>query len=290
MTAGDGDGAPGGEALTGDGVTPGIVRIGDTVRRPVRPFTATIQAYLAHLQQAGFTAAPVPLGIDEQGREVLSYVPGDVPREPLPPETARDDVLVALARLIRRLHEASAGWTPPADAVWFGLPGSGTVAAAAPPPPDGEPELVSHRDYCPGNVVFRDGLPAALIDFDLAKPTTRLYDVVNALWWWAPLRDPRDLAPAFAGADIPRRAAVFADAYGMTEQQRQQTVPLAIWVARRYHQTARAAAEADPVFRRLWDQGAKDELPRAVAWLERAGPAIAAALTGTPAGQDTAGR
>jgi aminoglycoside phosphotransferase (APT) family kinase protein len=290
MTTGDGDGATGGEALIGDGVTPGIVRIGDTVRRPVRPFTATIQAYLAHLHQAGFTAAPVPLGIDEQGREVLSYVPGDVPREPLPPGTAGDDVLVALARLIRRLHEASAGWTPPSDAVWFGLPGSGTVAVAASPPPDGEPELVSHRDYCPGNVVFRDGLPAALIDFDLAKPTTRLYDIVNALWWWAPLRDPRDLAPAFAGADIPRRAAVFADAYGMTEQQRQQTVPLASWVARRYHQTARAAAEADPVFRRLWDQGAKDELPRAVAWLERAGPAIAAALAGTPAGQDTAGR
>jgi hypothetical protein len=68
------------EALAGDGVTQGIVRIGDTVRRPVRPFTRTIQAYLAHLHQAGFTAAPVPLGIDELGREVLSYVPGDVPR------------------------------------------------------------------------------------------------------------------------------------------------------------------------------------------------------------------
>jgi aminoglycoside phosphotransferase (APT) family kinase protein len=290
MTAGNGSGATAGEALIGDGVTPGIVRIGDTVRRPVRPFTATIQAYLAHLHQAGFAAAPVPLGVDEQGREVLSYVPGDVPREPLPPETAGDDVLVALAKLIRRLHEASAGWTPPPDAVWFGLPGSGTVAAAASPPPDGEPELVSHRDYCPGNVVFRNGLPAALIDFDLAKPTTRLYDMVNALWWWAPLRDPRDLGPAFAGADIPRRVAVFADAYGMTAQQRQQVVPLAIWVARRYHQTARAAAEADPVFRRLWDQGAKDQLPRAVAWLERTGPAITAALTGAPAGQDTAGR
>jgi hypothetical protein len=103
-----GEGADSGEPLIGDGVTPGIVRIGDTVRRPVRPFTATVQAYLAHLHQAGFTAAPVPLGSDERGREVLSFVAGDVPREPLPPETA-------------------------------------------------------------GNVVFRDGLPAALIDFDLAK-------------------------------------------------------------------------------------------------------------------------
>ncbi|HEX7995363.1 MAG TPA: hypothetical protein VF506_15680 [Streptosporangiaceae bacterium] len=76
-----------GELLLGDGVTEGIVRIGDTVRRPLRPFSLTVQAYLAHLRDAGFTGAPLPLGVDEQGREVLSYVPGDVPRNPLPPET-----------------------------------------------------------------------------------------------------------------------------------------------------------------------------------------------------------
>jgi hypothetical protein len=98
-----------GELLTGDGVTQGIVRIGDTVRRPLRPFSLTVQAYLAHLRDAGFTGAPLPFGVDEQGREMLSFVPGDVPRNPLPPETAGDDVLVALARLIRALHEARPG-------------------------------------------------------------------------------------------------------------------------------------------------------------------------------------
>ncbi len=114
---------------------------------------------------------------------MLSFVPGEVPRNPLPPETAGDDVLVALARLIRALREASAGWAPPPGAVWGGTPGpAGQIAGRA--------ELVSHRDYYPGNVVFRDGLPVALIDFDLAMPTTRLYDIANALWYWAPLRDP----------------------------------------------------------------------------------------------------
>jgi hypothetical protein len=102
--------------LEGDGVTPGVVRIGDTVRRPVRPFTGTVQRYLAALQQAGFHDAPVPLGVDDQGREVLSYVAGDVPKEPLPPACSGEDVLVAMARLVRRLHEAAAGWVPPADA------------------------------------------------------------------------------------------------------------------------------------------------------------------------------
>lgn len=262
--------------MVGDGVTRGIVRIGDTVRRPVRPFTATVQAYLAHLHQAGFSAAPVPLGVDEHGREVLSFVPGDVPREPLPAETAGDDVLVALARLIRRLHDAAQDWVPPAGATWGGIPGSGTVPIGR---VDGEPELVGHRDYCPGNVVFRDGLPAALIDFDLARPTTRLYDIANALYWWVPLLDPRDRAPAFTGLDAPDRVAVFAGAYGMTAQQRTELVPLAIRMVHRFHLTARAAAGVDPVFQRLWEQGVKDRMPRAEAWLAHAGPAIAARLT-----------
>src|SRR5712692_8025480 len=89
------------EELLGDDVTR-VVRVGDTVRRPVRPFTATVQAYLAHLHRQGFTAAPLPLGVDEQGREVLSFVPGWVPREPLHGETAAEDVLAGLARRFRR--------------------------------------------------------------------------------------------------------------------------------------------------------------------------------------------
>ena len=58
-------------------------------------------------------------------------------------------------------------------------------------------ELVSHCDYATGNVVFRGGLPVALIDFDLAMPTTRLYDIANALWYWAPLKwgDPQTGRP-----------------------------------------------------------------------------------------------
>jgi hypothetical protein len=263
-----------GEPLIGDGVTPGIVRIGDTVRRPLRPFSLTIQAYLAHLRDAGFTGAPLPLGLDEQGREVLSFVPGDVPRNPLPPETAGDDVLVALARLVRALHEASAGWVPPPDAVWGGTP------ANQQRPVDQQTELVSHRDYYPGNVVFRAGRPVALIDFDLARPTTRLYDLANALWYWAPLRDPRDRAPAFVDADIPHRVAVFADAYGMTARHRADLAPFVVDLARRYHENSRISAELDPVFAKLWEDGAKDELPRAQAWLRQAAPAIAAALTG----------
>jgi hypothetical protein len=71
------------ELLASEGVTQ-VVRISDTVRRPVRPFTATIQAYVVHLRGRGFRDAPKPLGYDADGREVLSFVDGNVPLEPLP--------------------------------------------------------------------------------------------------------------------------------------------------------------------------------------------------------------
>jgi len=261
------------EPLVGDGVTPGIVRVGETVRRPVRPFTATVHAYLAHLRAAGFTGAPVPLGVDGQGREVLSFVPGEVPREPLPAQAAGEEVLVALARLVRGLHDAAQGWRPPADAVWGSLPGADRVG---PDPGEGEPELVGHRDYCPGNVVFRGGLPAALIDFDLARPTTRVREVANALYWWVPLLDPLDRSVPFAGLDAARRVAVFADAYGLDASSRARLVPTIVGMVGRFHRGARAAAERDPVFARLWEEGVRERMPRAEAWIAREGPAIAA--------------
>jgi hypothetical protein len=262
------------EVLASEGVT-AVVRIGETVRRPVRPFTATIQGYLKHLRSQGFHDAPEPLGYDGEGREVLSYVAGEVPVEPLPDHATTAEVLVALAALIHRLHDAAQGWTPPADAVWGRIPGA--------PPPGvvtlfDQPELVSHQDYCPGNVVFRDGLPAALIDFDLARPTTRVADLVNALYWWAPLMHPADRAPALAETDVAERARAFADAYGMTAAQRAQIVPVAVRRAHNTSLTMRAAAEADPVFRRWWDEGVKDRMPRTEIWLAAEAPHIDAAL------------
>jgi hypothetical protein len=206
--------------LSTDGVT-NVVRVGMTVRRPVRPFTSTVQAFLAHLHGQGFHAAPEPLGYDAEGREVLSFVEGDVPVQPLPADACTDRVLVDLAVLVRDLHRAATSFVVPPDAVWGSIPGapSGVVPLFA------EPELVSHQDYCPGNVVFTGGRPTAFIDFDLARPTTRVADLVNALHWWAPLVDPVDRAPSLVDADVPRRVRQFADAYGMTEEMRTQWSP-----------------------------------------------------------------
>ena len=131
------------------------------------------------------------------------------------------------------------------------------------------PELVSHQDYCPGNVVFRAGLPAAFIDFDLARATTRVVDSVHALYWWVPLLHPVDRPPALRDADAARRVRIFADAYGLDRGQREALVPAAVTRSRNAHVTMRLAAEVDPVCKRWWDEGVKDRMPRAERWLEQ---------------------
>ena len=65
-----------GELLTGEGVTQGIVRIGDTVRRPLRPFSLTVQAYLAHLR-GKLDAAGVPYQ-EESGTSIYFRDPDGV--------------------------------------------------------------------------------------------------------------------------------------------------------------------------------------------------------------------
>ena len=54
-----------------------VSRLGDTVRRNTGPWTPAVHALLNHLQWVGFTGSPHVLGVDERGREVLSYLDGE---------------------------------------------------------------------------------------------------------------------------------------------------------------------------------------------------------------------
>src|SRR5438105_3605697 len=91
--------------LTGGRVTPGVVRVGDTVRRPMKASSDFVRSLLALLVERGFDAAPRYLGRDERDREIFTFLEGEVPVEleaDLP-----DEALVAAARLIRCYHDAT---------------------------------------------------------------------------------------------------------------------------------------------------------------------------------------
>lgn len=263
--------------LHGGDVTEGVVRAGDTVRRPRQPFSASVAAYLVHLELRSFAGAPRWHGIDDRGRDILDFVAGRVPGRPLDGWAVTDAVLADVGRLLRGLHEASAGFVAPAGAVWFGddlvvdLPPAAVV--------DEPPELVSHCDVTPQNVVFRGGRPVALIDFDLTRPTTRLLDVLNTALHWVPLKDPVDRDSVQAAADVPARLRLFVDAYGLTADERDQILDLAERAFARTWYRMRANAEhRGGGWARMWSEGVGDKIVRRQRWLERDREALAAAL------------
>ena len=63
--------------LGGGWSTGGVVRVGDTVRRPQNHATQLMRDVLVHLAEVGFDAAPRWLGLDERGRDVLTFVEGE---------------------------------------------------------------------------------------------------------------------------------------------------------------------------------------------------------------------
>jgi aminoglycoside phosphotransferase (APT) family kinase protein len=185
-----------------------VVRVGDTVRRPASPFTDAIFALFAHLHDVGFDGVPRPLGRDEQGREVLTYIEGDVPIPPFPAWSMSDAALASVARLQRRFHDAAASF----DATSFAW--SDELAD-----PQGG-AVVGHNDICPENVVFREGEAVALLDWDFAAPGRPLWDIASVMSMWGPVHDPSDPVPGMEGLEPFGRARMIADAYGLDAEER----------------------------------------------------------------------
>jgi hypothetical protein len=242
-----------------DGNLSDVVRRGDTVRRATGPWSPAVHSLLRHLEAVGFDGAPRFLGLDELGREVLSFVEGAT----LAPDVRGldDEVLADVGRLLRRYHDAAASFVPPADAAWqfgVGAPTSG--------------EVVCHNDAGPWNVVVRDGEPRALIDWDLAAPAPRTWDVAYALWRFAPLYRNAAFGSTHGDFGTPaeqgRRARVLCDAYGLAE--RAGLVELVERRIRAVHDTLAArAAAGEPAWVRMWQEGHGTESAANVAYLRR---------------------
>jgi len=263
--------------LTGGDVTEGVVRVGDTVRRPVGPHSPLVHALLTHLESVGFEGAPRFLGIDSSGREVLSYIDGEVAGRPRPGWIADETRLVSVARLVRAYDDAAASFAPPPDA----LPDTKAPEPQGfPPAPVYPPELIGHVDITPENVIFRHDRAYALIDFDLAKPATRADEMFNAMLWWAPLSDPCDVDPLLQHVDVARRARILGDGYGLSGADRGRIVEVATLRTRRAWYLMKHRAETlGGGWQRMWDEGVGDVIKRREAWLDRHGAMLTAALT-----------
>jgi hypothetical protein len=186
-----------------------VVRVGPHVLRPSTPHSASIHTFLRAVMDAGFEGAPTPVGIDEDGRERLVFIDGDVPVAPYPAWSQSDTALASIATLLRGLHDAARGFDPQ------GLTWNDALADPA------GGTLVCHNDVEPSNVVFRDGIAVALLDFEFAAPGRPVYDVAQLARTCVPIDDDVDQARlGWRPADRPARLRLVADAYGLDRDGR----------------------------------------------------------------------
>jgi Ser/Thr protein kinase RdoA (MazF antagonist) len=213
-----------------EGLLNDLERVGDAVHRRARvPMDRSFgEAVLVRLAAAGFDAAPRFLGRDAEGRQVLSWVEGEV--RPLVPGAFDDDLALVLQR-VRRFHELSPG--------------------------------VCHNDLAPRNTVWTSAGPV-FIDWDLCAPGRPIEDVAHVCWQFlglGPLRDDDigDVRVALAGG---------VDAYGLDAAGRSILVDeIAAWQRRCADGIEERAAKGEAPFRTLIEFGAVTEIRAAREWL-----------------------
>lgn len=211
-----------------------VYKQGQIVIRETGPWAVAVHSLLHHLAEIGFDKAPrlVGSGFDDQGRETLTYIEGEF-IQPGPWSLAG---AAAVGDLLRELHQATASFDPPTEAIWY--PWFGRHLG-------GSKRIIGHCDFAPWNIVARDGMPVALIDWDFAGPVDPLVELAQACWLNAKLHDDivaeREGLPPLEVRAKQLRAIV--DAYGLPQAQRRGFIDRIIEVV--VHDTAEQADEAN---------------------------------------------
>lgn len=189
----------------------GVYRCGNIVLRNSSPWTPTIHSLLRHLENVGFTGAPhvVGSGFDSSGREMLTYIEGEFSHPgPWTLEGAAE-----IGHLLKNLHNATASYITPEDAIW--QPWFGRILGSA-------NHTISHCDTASWNIVTRNGLPVALIDWEYAGPVDPIVELAQACWLNAKLFDDmvaeKDELPSLNERSRHLRAIV--DGYELASEQR----------------------------------------------------------------------
>jgi hypothetical protein len=181
-------------------------------------------------------------------------VPGTAVVPPFPEWALTDDALASVADLLRSYHRAVETF----DSGPYVWPPSSPGAFGG--------ELISHNDVNLDNVVFREGKAVALIDFDLASPGSRLWDVAGAARLWAPLR-PQQYIDDIRSGRVLTRLRLFVDSYGLAREDRQRLVE----AVRQSHNWSydligAAVAKGHAAFSDYYVSGARDRAAQTYQW------------------------
>ncbi|WP_163529966.1 phosphotransferase [Halobacillus ihumii] len=253
------------EKLAGGNVS-NVYRSEDTVRRELKPDSVRIHKLLQHLESKGFDYAPKFLGVDEKNREILSFIEGEAGNYPLKKYMWSNDVLKEIANMLRLYHDAVSDF--PSLSEWN--------------PIDNTPnniEVLCHNDFAIYNIIFNKEKPVGIIDFDVAAPGPRLWDIAYTLYTCIPLSrfyytetgEAVYYNPVHDAERIKKRVKLFFDSYsneGM-EEGYLEMVLLRLEGLCKYMR--RKANERDSAFQKMIDEGNLEHYEKEVKFIREHG-------------------
>jgi hypothetical protein len=205
------------EKLTGGNMAD-VARIGDRVYRSTGFWSPTVHRLFQHLQNKNFLYSPKFFGL-EQEREVLEFIPGIVPQYPLADFVLSHDSISRAAKMLRGFHDATQDFLHLLTDRW-------QVPELAREPA----EVICHNDFSPYNTVFRDGLPIAMIDFDVAAPGPRVWDLAFAAYRFTHLCEISD-GLKISEFMLRDEIKLFCTEYGLAnEHEVLETIPVRLMV------------------------------------------------------------
>ena len=170
-----------------------IAKVEDKVHRPSEFWQPAVHNLLNYLESVNFPYSPRVFKNDDEGREVLSYFDGESGKEGWK-QIVTDEGLRKYATFLRAYHDAVAGYAPNVELVWAN--GAKGLRPG---------QIICHGDFGPWNIVWKDGNPIGLIDWDLAHPNTVEYDILYALEYSAPFRDDKATIEWHHFKEVPDR-------------------------------------------------------------------------------------
>ncbi|RFB11441.1 aminoglycoside phosphotransferase [Bacillus sp. HNG] len=237
------------EMLTGGNVS-NVYRSGDTVRRELKPDSVKIHTLLQHLESKGFDFAPKFLGIDEKNREILSFIEGEAGNYPLKKYMLSNDVLKEIVKMLRLYHDAVSDF--PLSAEWKPMDNT----------PD-KMEVICHNDFAIYNIIFNHERPVGIIDFDVAAPGPRLWDIAYTLYTCVPLSriyhsetgEAVYYDPSTDANRIKQRVKLFFESYGIEGMEEDYLEMVLLRLDGLCKYMIKRASEGDHTFQKMIDQG-----------------------------------
>ena len=187
-----------------------VYRKGNVLIKETGAWAPSVHALLRHLEAEGFSAAPrvIDSGFDEQGRETISFIEGDV----IDPGPWSLEACFEIGVLLRNLHKATASFWPPPNVIWF--PWFGRKLGSA--------NVYGHCDFASWNIVARNKMPFALIDWEYAGPVDPIVELAQACWLNAKLHD--DVVAEIEGLpsaeERARQLKAIVDGYELPKSKR----------------------------------------------------------------------